>query len=271
MNDSLQGLLGEGVLVNVIQYLAMNQGTGSLVLRQPQGEQGQVSFEGGQVVHVALGSQQGVRAMAMLLEWREGSYSFRADSPPLKTMRSSIERLLLEAVMHHDVSKKKGYNPFYEDSILTARPLQKDQVVSLSIRAVQVLPQLDGLRTLGEIAKEMKLELAEVLTAANELHGQNLTDNRAITIAEDFTTSLKALVVNIMGPMGEIIVDDALYTLGVSSQAVPRRVIPDLLRNLENEMQHSRWREQFGQGARQLCQQYSIPMRVQETASEEKW
>ncbi len=271
MDETLQGLLGEGVLVNVMQYLAMNGGTGSLVVRQPQGEQGQLSFEQGQVVHVSVGSQQGVRAMAMLLGWPEGNYSFRSDLPSVKTMRSSIERLLLEAVMHYDVSKKKGYNPFYEDSILTARPLQKDQVVSLSIRAVQILPQLDGLRTLGEIAKAMKLELSEVLAAANELHGQNLTDNRAVTIAEDFTTSLKALVVNIMGPMGEIVVDDALYTLGSSSQAVPRRVIPDLLRILENEMRHSRWREQFGQGAKVLCQKYGIPANVQETPNEQKW
>jgi hypothetical protein len=267
MDETLQGPLSEGVLVNVMQYLAMNQATGSLLVRQAPGEQGQVSFEKGQVVHVALGSQQGVRAMAVLLGWPQGNYTFRADTPPLRTMRSSIERLLLEAVMHADVSRKKGYNPFYEDSILTARPLQKDQVVSLSIRAVQVLPQLDGLRTLGEIAKAMRLELVEVLTAAHELDQQSLTTNQAITITQDFTTSLKALVMNIMGPMGEIVVEDALYTLGVSSLAIPKRVVPALLGALENEMHHSRWREQFGKGAKQLCQQYGIPIRVQETLS----
>jgi hypothetical protein len=287
MDETLQGPLAEGVLVNVMQYLAMNQGTGSLFLRQPQGEQGQVCFEKGQVVHVSLGSQQGlgqqglgqqgVRAMALLLGWQTGNYSFRGDAPTLITMRSSIERLLLEAVMHHYVSQKKGYNPFYEDSVLTARPLHKDQVVSVSIRAVQLLPQLDGLRTLGEIAKAMNLELAEVLTAANELHRQNLTDNRAVTVAEGFTISLKSLVVNIMGPMGEIVVDDALYSLGVSptgvssagisSVEVPRRVIPDLLQTLEKEIQHSRWREAFGRGAQQLCQEYGIQVGVEETPS----
>ncbi len=269
MAETLQGQLTEGVLVNVMQYLAMNQATGSLLVRQPQGEQGQLFFAQGQVIHISLGSHQDVRAMALLLEWVEGNYTFRVDMPPTTTMRSSIERLLLEAVMHADVSKKKGYNPFYEDSILTAKPLQKDQVVSVSIRAVQVLPQLDGLRTLGEIAASMRLELSEILTAANELHQQGLTDNRAVMITTDFTASLKSLVTNIMGPMGEIVVDDALDALGVSSQAVPKRVIPDLLRGLENEMRHSRWREAFGLGARQLCQQYGISSRVQETLTQE--
>jgi hypothetical protein len=267
MDETLQGLLNDGVLVNVMQYLAMNQGTGTLVLRQPQGEQGQVSFEKGQVVHISLGSHQGVRALATLLEWKAGSYAFRPEVPLLKTMRSSLERLLLEAVMHADVSRKKGYNPFYEDSILTAKPLNKDQRVSMSLRAVQVLPQLDGLRTLGEIAKDMQLELSDVLVAAHDLHQQALADNHAITITPDFTDHLKTLVVNIMGPMGEIIVDDALYTLGVSSQAVPQRVIPALLRDLRNEMRHSRWREQFGQGAKELCRQYGISGKPQETLS----
>jgi hypothetical protein len=263
MNDSLQGSLKEGVLVNVMQYLAMNKGTGCLTLRQPDGQHGQVYFELGNVIHVSLASHRDMRAMAMLLEWQDGNYAFRAEATTLRTMRSSIERLLLEAVMYSDVSKKNGHNPFYEDSILTARPLKKDQVVSVSIRAVQLLPQLDGLRTLGEIAHATRIPVPEILLAANELHRQELTDHRAITIAADFTTSLKELVVNIMGPMGEIVVEDALYDLGVSSQAVPQRVIPALLRGLENEMQHRRWREEFGTLAKQLCLQYGIPVNGQ--------
>jgi Domain of unknown function (DUF4388) len=221
----LQGMLSKGVLVNVMQYLAMNQGTGSLALRHPQGEQGQLYFEEGCVVHVSLGSHRDVRAMALLLSWQEGSYAFRpTPTTPtlttLKTMRSSIERLLLEAVMNADVSNKKGHNPFYEDSILAAKPLQKDQIVSVSLRAVQLLPHLDGLRTLGEIAKSisqgpgMSQGIPDVVTAANELHQQGLTENKAITITSEFVGSLEALVVNIMGPIGEIIVDDALYDLG---------------------------------------------------------
>jgi hypothetical protein len=255
---TLQGNLAEGVLVNVMQYLAMNQGTGCLMVRHSQAEQGQLYFEEGFVVHVSLGGQRDVRAMAMLLEWREGTYHFRADLSPIKTMRSSLERLLLEAVMHNDVSKKHGYNPFYEDSILTAKELQKDQVVSMSLRAVRLLPYLDGLHTLGEIAEETGLELKDVLAAAKELFEQGLTENKAVTISSAFVDNLKALVVNIVGPVGEIIVEDTLYDLGVSEAALPKRMIPALLRSLESEIDHRHWREQFGRGARQLCDQYGV-------------
>ncbi len=259
MDETLHGPLSEGVLVNVMQYLAMNEGTGSLALRHPQGEQGQIYFEDGKVVHVSLGTHQDVRAMAMLLNWQEGNYAFRSDAVTEQTMRSSIERLLLEAVMYADVSKKKGHNPFYEDSILSAKTLRPEQMVSLSLRAVQLLPQLDGLRTLGEIAKDTRLELPDIIAAAYELHRQGLTDSKAVTISAEFINSLKTLVVNIMGPMGEIVVDDALYGLG-ASQALPKRVIPTLLRQLENDMTHNRWREQFEQGAKHLCEHYGVPV-----------
>jgi hypothetical protein len=259
---TLQGNLGEGILVNVMQYLAMNQSTGCLLVRHFQGEQGQLYVEEGFVVHVCLGAQLDVRATATLLEWREGTYHFRADLPLIKTMRSSLERLLLEAVMYADVSRKYGYNPFYEDSILTAKELQKDQIVSLSLRAVRLLPHLGGLHTLGEIAEETQIPLNDVLAAAKELHEQGLTDNRAITISSAFVDNLKTLVVNIVGPMGEIIVEDALYDLGVSEEALPMRMIPALLRTLESEIDNRQWREQFGQGVRQLCDQYGVSVSV---------
>jgi hypothetical protein len=270
MDEALQGTLSKSVLVNVMQYLAMNQGTGSLALYHPQGEQGQLYFEAGYIIHVSLGSHRDVRAMAVLLDWHEGSYTFRPNLITLKTMRSSVERLLLEAVMYADVSKKKGHALFYEDSILTAKPLQKGQVVSVSLRAVQLLPHLDGLRTLGEIAKEMRLELADVVSAANDLHQQGLSENKAVTVTSAFVTALKSLVVNITGPMGEIVVEDALYALGASAQALPKRVIPTLLRELENDMKHLRWREQFSQGAEHLCEQYGLSVTASASAPSQK-
>ncbi|MGL4611081.1 MAG: DUF4388 domain-containing protein [Trueperaceae bacterium] len=254
----LQGFLGEGVLVNVMQYLAMNQDTGCLALRQPQGEQGQLYVENGEVVQVSLGSHRDVRAMAILLGWNEGSYTFRSGLRSVKTMRSSIERLLLEAILHFDVSKKHGHNSFYEDSILTARNLQKDQVVSMTLRAVQLLPHLDGLRTLGEIARDTKFDLKDVVAAAFELHQQGLTHNRALTINTTFMGSLKLLVTNIIGPVGDIVVDDLLYDLGASAQALPKRTLPDLLQAIEQQMLHERWRKRFRRGAEDLCRQYNL-------------
>jgi Domain of unknown function (DUF4388) len=261
MDEALQGLLDKGVLVNVMQYLAMNQGTGCLTLRVPQGEQGQIYFEEGMVVHINLGSHTDVKALSLLLHWDDGSYSFRPDAlANEKTIKASIERILLEASMHADVAKKHGYNPFYEDSILTARPLERHQVVSMSIRGVQLLPHLDGIRTLGEIAQQTAMSINDIVTAANELNMQGLTDAKAITVVTNFISDLKTLLTNIVGPMGEIMVDDTLYDLGISAQAVPQRVIPQLLRSLEQTIKNPRWRDAFGRAVISLCQRYGVSL-----------
>lgn len=261
MDEALQGLLDKGVLVNLMQYLAMNQSTGCLALRQPQGEQANIYFEEGHVVHINLGSHSDVKALSLLLNWYEGSYTFRPDAlPHEKTIRASIERILLEASMHADVSRKHGFNPFYEDSILTARPIEKHQVVSMSLRGIQLFPHLDGIRTLGEIAHQTGIPVNEVITAANELNMQGLTDARAITVVSNFVHDLKIIMKNIVGPMGEIMVDDTLYDLGISGQSVPKRSIPQLLRALEKNIQHQRWRDAFGKAAISLCQRYGVSL-----------
>jgi hypothetical protein len=244
-----------------MQYMAMNQATGCLALRQPQGEQANIYFEEGNVVHINLGSHSDVKALSLLLDWNEGSYTFRPDAlANEKTIRASIERILLEASMHADVSRKHGFNPFYEDSILTARPLEKHQVVSLSLRGVQLLPHLDGIRTLGEIAHQTNLPLNEVISAANELNMQGLTDPRAITIVSNFVSDLKTILKNIVGPVGDIMVDDTLYDMGIVGQAVPKRSIPKLLRSLEQSIKNPRWRDEFGRAVISLCQRYGVSL-----------
>jgi hypothetical protein len=260
MDEALQGLLDKGTLVNIMQYMAMNQATGCLALRQAQGEQGNIYFEEGSVVHINLGSHSDVKALSLLLHWSEGSYAFKLDAlSNEKTIRASIERILLEASMHADVSRKHGFNPFYEDSILTARPLEKHQVVSMSLRGVQLLPHLDGIRTLGEIAHHTAMPLNEVITAANELTMQGLTDPKAITVVSNFVSDLKKVMTNIVGPVGEIMVDDTLYDLSISGP-VPQRVIPQLLRTLEKNIKNPRWRDDFGRAAISLCQRYGVSL-----------
>jgi uncharacterized protein YjiS (DUF1127 family) len=55
-------------------------------------------------------------------------------------------------------------------------------------------------------------------------------------------------------------VDDTLYDLGISRQEVPQRSIPQLLRTLEKDIKHQRWRDDFGKAAISLCQRYGVSL-----------
>jgi len=95
---TLHGRLDEGVLANLLQYLALSQASGCLLLRHPQSRQGSIYLERGKIVFVEAKPSYDVAALAALLRWREGQFSFR---PGVRSPRITLERstamLLLEA------------------------------------------------------------------------------------------------------------------------------------------------------------------------------
>lgn len=95
---TLHGRIEEGVLANLLQYLALSQASGCLLLRHPQSRQGNIYLERGRVVFVEAKPSYDVAALAALLGWREGQFSFR---PGVRSPRITLERstamLLLEA------------------------------------------------------------------------------------------------------------------------------------------------------------------------------
>ena len=103
--NALQGRLGEGVLVNLVQYLALNLASGCLhVLGDGRGS-GHVYLHGGRVEHVEVGAVAGLPALTELLGWRQGHFAFRVGvHPPRRTLELSVDALLLQASYGSDVN-----------------------------------------------------------------------------------------------------------------------------------------------------------------------
>lgn len=95
---TLHGRIEEGVLANLLQYLSLSQASGCLLLRHPQSRQGYVYFEHGRIVFVEAKPSYDLAALAALLRWRDGQFSFRPGvRSPRITLERSTEMLLLEA------------------------------------------------------------------------------------------------------------------------------------------------------------------------------
>ena len=103
--NALQGRLGEGVLVNLVQYLALNLASGCLhVLGDGRGS-GHVYLRRGRVEHVEVGAVAGLPALTELLGWRQGHFAFRVGvHPPRRTLELSVDALLLQASYGSDVN-----------------------------------------------------------------------------------------------------------------------------------------------------------------------
>lgn len=246
--NALQGQLSEGVLANLLQYFQLNQSSGRLTLRHLHGMHGLVYFREGRVVHIDSPPLHDIPALSMLLTWNEGRFSFRAGADtPDPTLMLSTESLLLEASYRADIAKQSEGGLIVPDSVWQATPLGGDQsTVAVSLRAIHLLQHIDGERSLSELSEHLGQTIEDTLEAARELHRHELIRRVKIPmLTRDFLAALTRATVDIMGPMGEIVVEDALFDLGLQQEAVPEHALPDLLEELSRQFREHSWRKQF--------------------------
>src|SRR5690606_26082598 len=120
---TLHGRIEEGVLANLLQYLSLSQASGCLLLRHPQSRQGYVYFEHGRIVFIEAKPSYDLAALAALLRWRDGQFSFRPGvRSPRITLERSTEMLLLEAAhMADEVHERRDEGPRVDaDTVLSA-------------------------------------------------------------------------------------------------------------------------------------------------------
>lgn len=122
-----------------------------------------------------------------------------------------------------------------------------DQVtVELSLMALHLWRKLDGVASLREIAASMGRPVREVVAAGSELLAARLADYTSVAVADErFVRELMREAVDLLGPVGEIVVEDALYDLGLSADALPVDAIDDLMAQLKSTFPAGSAREVF--------------------------
>jgi len=264
MAIELSGQLSEDVLGNLLQYLSLNLASGCLQVRRSPTQQSEVFFEQGKVVHVGTGAKKGVQALALLMTWNTGSFQFRAGvAAPERTINLQLDSLLLEAAYNADMAalsaEQTVSDVLSENVVLVANTPPAESTVSLSLRAVLLLRQLDSKTTLFELADRMAVDMGEVLTTAGELVTQNLASVAASPVlSTDFVREMTQLVIDIMGPMGEIVVDDAVYDLGLEQNAVPESSLSELLTEIKAQFKRDDWRREFEVQIRRLQDRFRM-------------
>ncbi len=269
MEHVLKGQLDEDALANLLQYLSRSRASGCLQLTQSPQLNGAVFFEGGQVVFISTGSKAGIPALSDLLNWPSGDFNFQVGvrAPqhnlklPVERLKElSIDSLLLEAAYQADVNKLEQDALLSETSILEPKPIeQQSQTVALNLRALHLLRHLDGKRNLSEIATSLDMPVSEALKAARELRQQSLADVISGSLVPfEFLDKLTSLAINIMGPMAEIVIDDALYDLELQADALLERDLAKLLEEIGSQFKRPDWREEFKRLSTELCAQYQL-------------
>lgn len=263
--STLNGRLGDGVVANVLQYLALSRATGCLAIVHAERRQGRIYVEEGSVVHVEARPLYDLPALAALLGWRDGRFAFRpGEAPPRKSMKRNADTLLLEASHLVDTAESAQSVPSAAaDTVLrvATRPDQGESVM-LSLGALHLWRCVDGLRSLRELAVVTGTPLDQTMAAAQELMDHGLVEFASLAVADPrFVREVGREVVDLLGPFGSIVVEDALIDLGVSAETLPVGMVEEFLGEVARSIQSLDRRAEFTRRAGELRRLFALDAR----------
>jgi hypothetical protein len=105
----ISGRIEELGMANLVQMLGRSSPHGTLSARSGA-EEGVLAFEGGNLRYVRLGATRGIKALARVLQWTQGTFEFHAhvDTLDVEDQPMRLEAALLEATRRIDESVRAG-------------------------------------------------------------------------------------------------------------------------------------------------------------------
>lgn len=252
MVEVLRGNLAQLPLLDILKMLSSGNRSGRLDIHQGSNS-GEIYLQYGRLIHAVTGVQIGEKGVYTLLGWLEGDFSFTPDiEAPEQSIHLSTEQVLLEAVRQAEQWEDIKEVISSTDAVYNISPSGSANTVSLKPIEWQVLAQINGQRSIVEIAELLELHEFEVakivfsLTTAGLLHEVE----RAKTMYQDvlnevFFDRLTLIFTEVMGPIGPVIIDDEISLLGEERAAFPRDKAAELVERISLEIVDGAKRAQF--------------------------
>jgi hypothetical protein len=121
---------------------------------------------------------------------------------------------------------------------------------SFDVQMLRVFVELDGKKSLAVISKQTGLRMSSLRDAVSKLQKLDLIEPMAeenSAVDADFMDTLKRELSLAIGPLAQILIEDAANDLGQSVGRFPRRRAPDLVESLSREIQREEKKAAFKQ------------------------
>lgn len=244
MPEALRGTLAQLPLLDILNLLGNGEKSGCLSLKNGNNV-GEIYFQEGEIVHAAVGVDQGEEAFYTLATWEDGDFSFEPETAaPEQTMTNPLEEILSSA--KNKVAEWKEIRQVIPDDSLVFRfsPTGESDEVSLRSKEWQVLAQIDGSRSGLEIAEIVGLEKRAALQILARLVRDGLvqvTEGASkpsdSTVDSDFFDRLSEEFTELMGPIGPVIIDDEIEGMGRSREVFPRNQVAELVERISGAIE----------------------------------
>jgi hypothetical protein len=246
MADALTGNLAQLKLIDVLRLLHLSGRTGQLELTTEDGKFGEIYLANGQITHALYEEWIGEEAVYGLFSWGEGQFVFHADdTTDEQTVSLGTTQLLEEAATY--ASEWDRIRRVVPSSLAIYRLASRPSAdIQLRAEDWSVLTQLDGEKTVMEIADASQLNELFTSKIICRLYELGLLELVAIQAAEaappvdfveeSFVTSVEADLMQAIGPMASIVIDDCAEQMGHSRFELPKEAVPEFVERLANEI-----------------------------------
>ncbi|MCJ7733638.1 MAG: DUF4388 domain-containing protein [Anaerolineales bacterium] len=252
MVEILRGNLAQLPLLDILKMLSTGNRSGRLNIHQGA-KTGEIYLQNGTLVHAVTGMHIGEKGVFTLIGWMEGDFSFTPDiEAPDQSIEETTEQILLEAARQADQWEDIKDVLSTTDAVFNISATGSTNTVSLKPIEWQVLAQINGERSVLEIAELLELHEFEVakiiygLTTAGLLNEVTGAKNAFREIVEEsFFVQLTVNFTEVMGPIGPVIIEDEIRLLGEDRQAFPQNKAAELVERVSLEISDSARRAQF--------------------------
>jgi len=120
--------------------------------------------------------------------------------------------------------------------------------ISLDSRMLEVLMELDGKKNLGSISKKTGMTTGNLRESVSKLLKLNLieiVEGTGAFLDNDFMGYLNEQYALAIGPVAEVIIEDAVSDLGYKMSQIPSHKIAELIDLLSAEIQRDEKKEAF--------------------------
>jgi hypothetical protein len=242
----LSGNLAYLQTVQILKLLVSGNNSGKLVLQSDDNrDNGEIYLNNGRIIHALCGNFLGEPAFKDLILWKAGRFAFEPEvTAPQQTIDKETAQLLSESemVVHawqrislnvpsfHIKFKATGHTPHAtvklkgkDWDVLHALGEEEFSVAELASKLNQKEMDIAGI-----IYTLVEADVVEAGVASQPIHKE--------TIDEKIFKAVENELIQLIGPVASIIIDDVIEGLGEGRSNFPKDKMPALVEGITNEI-----------------------------------
>ena len=253
MAETLSGNISEMSLLQILKMLNSGKMNGCLAVTNSVAD-GEIFVKNGQIVHCTAGSSTGEIALLNMLGWIDGRFRFENNIETTQTsINKQTETLLQEGEKKiEDWKKIKGIVQSM-NMVFELVPGSNPSGVNLKPLEWEIISQINGTRTVSDIVDltdKDEFDVAKTiynlaLTGIIQVRSSNRGEVQKVP--DYFFKTMEQELVNAIGPVASIIIDETIEKMGESRFEFPTSKIAALVEKVSNEIKQEEKRLNFSQ------------------------